>query len=81
MMTSDQETYGDSKNVFLCFLPMFHIFGLSALLYAQLQRGNTVVVMARYEMKKMLSAVEKHKVTHLCVVPPVAVELAKIRRW
>ncbi|KAK4427160.1 4-coumarate--CoA ligase-like 7 [Sesamum alatum] len=77
MMTSDQETYGDSRNVFLCFLPMFHIFGLSALLYAQLQRGNTVVVMARHEMKKMLSAIEKHKVTHLFVVPPVVVELAK----
>ncbi|KAL2253974.1 UNVERIFIED_CONTAM: 4-coumarate--CoA ligase-like 7 [Sesamum indicum] len=77
MMTSDQESYGDSRNVFLCFLPMFHIFGLSALLYAQLQRGNTVVVMARHEMKKMLSAVEKYKVTHLWVVPPVVVELAK----
>ncbi|KAL0421817.1 UNVERIFIED_CONTAM: 4-coumarate--CoA ligase-like 7 [Sesamum latifolium] len=77
MMTSDQESYGDSRNVFLCFLPMFHIFGLSALLYAQLQRGNMVVVMARHEMKKMLSAVEKYKVTHLWVVPPVVVELAK----
>ncbi|KAL0385050.1 UNVERIFIED_CONTAM: 4-coumarate--CoA ligase-like 7 [Sesamum radiatum] len=77
MMTSDQESYGDSRNVFLCFLPVFHIFGLSGLLYAQLQRGNTVVIMARYEMKKMLSAVEKYKVTHLFVVPPVVVELAK----
>lgn len=79
MMTSDQEQEGEgeSKNVFLCFIPMYHIFGLSALLYAQLQRGNTVVVMAKYEMRKMLRAIEKFKVTHLFVVPPVVVEVAK----
>lgn len=77
MMTSDQEEYDELKNVFLCFLPMFHIFGLSALVYAQLQRGNTVVVMARYEMNAMLKAIEKYKVTHLFVVPPVVVELIK----
>nr|QLM00649.1 4-coumarate-CoA ligase-like 1 [Ziziphora clinopodioides subsp. bungeana] len=77
MMTSDQEANGESGNVFLCFLPMFHIFGLSALVYAQLQRGNTVVVMARYEMNAMLRAIEKYKVTHLFVVPPVVIELIK----
>ncbi|XP_057772622.1 probable CoA ligase CCL7 [Salvia miltiorrhiza] len=74
MMTSDQKVSG---NVFLCFLPMFHIFGLSAAVYAQLQRGNTVVVMGRYEMNTMLRAIEQYKVTHLFVVPPVAVELIK----
>ncbi|KAI3464062.1 hypothetical protein Pfo_020725 [Paulownia fortunei] len=77
MMTSDQEAYPEIKNVFLCFLPMFHVFGLSSLLFAQLQRGNTVVVMVRYEMEKMLRAIEKHKVTHLYAVPPVVIALTK----
>ncbi|XP_075521243.1 putative CoA ligase CCL7 [Primulina tabacum] len=77
MTTSDQETFNDSKNVFLCFLPMFHVFGLSTILYAQLQRGNTVVVMARYEIEKVLMAVETYKVTHLYVVPPVTVAFVK----
>ena len=54
MMTSDQEANKESGNVFLCWLPMCHIFGLSALVYAQLQRRNTVVVMARYEMNGVL---------------------------
>ncbi|KAG6425265.1 hypothetical protein SASPL_115692 [Salvia splendens] len=77
MMTSDQEANEESGNVFLCFLPMCHIFGLSALVYAQLQRGNTVVVMARYEMNAVLRAIEQYKVTHLLVVPLVVLELSK----
>ncbi|KAG6422199.1 hypothetical protein SASPL_118763 [Salvia splendens] len=56
---------------------MCHIFGLSALVYAQLQRGNAVVVMARYEMNAMLRAIEQYKVTHLFVVPLVVLELSK----
>nr|QTO31279.1 4-coumarate-CoA ligase [Ocimum kilimandscharicum] len=77
MMTSDQEENGESRNVFLCFLPMYHVFGLSAVVYAQLQRGNAVVVMAKYEMREMLKTIEKYKVTHLFVVPPVIVEVVK----
>ncbi|XP_071908293.1 probable CoA ligase CCL7 [Coffea arabica] len=80
MVTRDQECYGNSKNVYLCFLPMFHIFGLSVAVYAQLQKGNTVVVMERYEMEKALHAVEKYKVTHMYAVPPVVVALGKQKK-
>ncbi len=31
MMMADQDRYGDPKNVFFCFLPMFHIYGLSVI--------------------------------------------------
>ncbi|KAK4427154.1 4-coumarate--CoA ligase-like 7 [Sesamum alatum] len=78
MVTSDQDqAYGEAKNVFLCFLPMFHIFGLVAVLFSQLQRGNKVVVMPQYEMEKMLRTIEKYKVTHFYAVPPVIIALAK----
>lgn len=77
MVTSDQEVYCDPKNVFLCFLPLYHIFCLAVVLYAQLQRGNAVAVMAKYEMEKMLMAIEKYKVAHMFVAPPVVIELAK----
>ena len=69
MMTSDQELNRESRNVLLCFLPMYHIFGMSGLVYAQLQRGNTVVVMRRYQINAMLKAIEQYKVTHVFVVP------------
>ncbi|KAK1267628.1 4-coumarate--CoA ligase-like 7 [Acorus gramineus] len=77
MVTDDQDRDGDPQNVFLCFLPMFHIFGLSVITYGQLQRGNLVVSMARFDLDRMLSAVERYRVTHLFVVPPVMIALAK----
>ncbi|GMN39223.1 hypothetical protein TIFTF001_008452 [Ficus carica] len=77
MITADQDWYAEGKNVFLCFLPMFHIFGLSVIAYAQLRRGNTLVSMGKFELEKALRAVEKYRVTHLYLVPPVAIALAK----
>lgn len=77
MVTLEQEQAGQMHNVFLCFLPMFHVFGLAVITYAQLQRGNAVVSMARFDLEKILNAVEKYKVTHLWVVPPVILALAK----
>ncbi|KAL2536297.1 4-coumarate--CoA ligase-like 7 [Forsythia ovata] len=38
MVTADQEWAGEMHNVFLCVLPMFHVFGLAVIMYAQLQR-------------------------------------------
>ncbi|KAI9121981.1 hypothetical protein K1719_006670 [Acacia pycnantha] len=77
--TSDQDQYGEGNNVFLCFLPMYHVFGLSIVTYSQLRRGNTVVSMKRFDLEKALMAVEKFKVTYLYVVPPVMIELVKRR--
>ncbi|XP_050382881.1 probable CoA ligase CCL10 [Argentina anserina] len=77
MMTSDQDHYREPKHVFLCFVPMFHIMGLSVILYSQLRRGNAVVSMAKFNIDKALKAVEEYKVTQLFVVPPVMIALTK----
>ena len=60
MVTADQDRYGDPRNVFLCFVPMFRMFGLSMALYSQLRRGNTVVSMGKFNLEKVLWAVEKY---------------------
>ncbi|XP_034577174.1 4-coumarate--CoA ligase-like 1 [Setaria viridis] len=77
MVTSDQDERGEGRNVLLCFLPMFHIFGMSVVTLGQLQRGNTVVVMARFDVDAVLAAVERHRVTYLFCAPPVMIALAK----
>ncbi|GJN09060.1 hypothetical protein PR202_ga27029 [Eleusine coracana subsp. coracana] len=77
MVTSDQDHQGEGPNVFLCFLPMFHIFGLSVITYGQLQRGNAIVVMSGFDMNAVMAAVQRHRVTHLFCVPPVMIALAK----
>jgi len=82
MITADQDTHGEAPNVFLCFLPMFHIFGLSVLTFAQMQRGNAVVAMSmpRFDMDFVMAAVQRYRVTHIFCVPPVMIALAKIER-
>ncbi|KAG2670523.1 hypothetical protein I3760_14G089700 [Carya illinoinensis] len=77
MVTMDEELAGEKHNVLLCVLPMFHIFGLSVILYSQLQIGNAVVSMKRFELEKFLSTVERYRVSHLWVVPPLILALAK----
>lgn len=79
MVTSDQDFYGAHNSVYLCFLPLFHIYGLASIMYAQLQRGDTVVLMANYSLEKVLQSIEKYRVTHLSVVPPVILAFAKHR--
>ncbi|TKV92783.1 hypothetical protein SEVIR_9G183000v4 [Setaria viridis] len=75
--TSDQDELGEGRNVFLCFLPMFHIYGMSVVTLGQLRRGNAVVVMARFDLEAVLAAVERHRVTYLYCVPPVMIALAR----
>ncbi|XP_008808867.2 4-coumarate--CoA ligase-like 1 [Phoenix dactylifera] len=77
MVTADQEQNGEPPATFLCFLPMFHIFGLSVITYAQLTRGNTVVSMGKFDFEMVLRSIEKYRVSHLFCVPPVMIALAK----
>lgn len=85
MVTADQEFYGEGRSVFLIVVPLFHIMGLITFTYSQLQRGNAMVVMVRFELEKALSAIERYKVTHLYTAPPVVVAMAKqpavVRRY
>ncbi|XP_058763122.1 probable CoA ligase CCL10 [Vicia villosa] len=80
MGAADQDYYGEGKNVALCLVPMHHVLGLAVIMYTHLRRGNTVVSMVRFELEKTLAVIEKFKVTHLSIAPPVLVELVKRRQ-
>ncbi|WRX33796.1 AMP-dependent synthetase/ligase domain - like 10 [Theobroma cacao] len=77
MVTVDQELAGDMHRVFLCVLPMFHVFGLAVITYGQLQKGNALVSMAKFDFGLFLRNVEKYRATHLWVVPPIVLAMAK----
>ncbi|KAL6970646.1 putative CoA ligase ccl7 [Sarracenia purpurea var. burkii] len=77
MVTADQDFAGEMHNVYLCVLPMFHVFGLAVILYSNLQRGNAIVSMGKFDFEMLLRNVEKYRVTHLWVVPPIILALAK----
>ncbi|XP_059460016.1 probable CoA ligase CCL5 [Corylus avellana] len=65
----------DGEYRFICTVPMFHIYGLAVFALALLASGTTVVILSKYEMHDMLSAIEKYRVTYLPLVPPILVAL------
>ncbi|KAK7324910.1 hypothetical protein VNO77_28848 [Canavalia gladiata] len=78
MIVMDDDLAGELiDGVFLCVLPMFHVFGLVVLSYAQLQRGNTVLSLKKFEFEVVLKMIEKYRVTHFWVVPPIVLAFAK----
>lgn len=57
-------------------VPYFHVFGFHYCLKS-VALTEAVVVMERFELTKMLTAVEEYKVTNLAVVPPIVVAMVK----
>ena len=60
--------YQDS-DVGIAVLPLFHVFGLSSVLNTSVRYGGTVVLVPRFEMDAVLTAMEKHAVTIFSGVP------------
>lgn len=65
-----------SPAVMLYTIPLFHVYGLFYS-FKSVALGETVVVLEKFDLKKMLRAVEEFKVTNLAVAPPVVVAMAK----
>nr|POE76586.1 4-coumarate--coa ligase-like 1 [Quercus suber] len=65
------------NDVFLCFLPIFHIYALSFFALGLFCVGTTSVVMKKYEFHAMLQATKTHEVNNIPAVPPVILGLVK----
>ncbi|KAL5798613.1 hypothetical protein ACOSQ2_003433 [Xanthoceras sorbifolium] len=74
---ASQYEYLSSENVYLAVLPMFHIYGLSLLVLGLLSLGSSIVVMRKFELNEMVRMIERYRVTHLPVVPPILMALTK----
>ncbi|KAK9064057.1 hypothetical protein SSX86_017929 [Deinandra increscens subsp. villosa] len=64
-------------NIFLCFIPMFHIYGLAFFGLGLLCAGTTTVLMRRFDFQGMLEAIQTYKVNNIPAVPPVILGLVK----
>ncbi|XP_010242836.1 PREDICTED: 4-coumarate--CoA ligase-like 5 [Nelumbo nucifera] len=62
-------------HTFVCTVPMFHIYGLAAFATGLLASGSTIVVLSKFDMHEMLSAISRYRVTYLPLVPPILVAL------
>lgn len=64
-------------DVFLCFIPMFHIYGLAFFVLGLFCSGITTVVMQRFDFQAMLDVIKVHRVNYIPAVPPVILALVK----
>jgi len=60
----------DDDDVLLCFLPLYHIYGLTIGLNLTLMRGCTLVLMPRFDCRQSLRIIVDHRVTITLCVPP-----------
>ncbi|KAI5079573.1 hypothetical protein GOP47_0005052 [Adiantum capillus-veneris] len=76
-MNFDPDFHQETDLTFLCIIPMFHVFGLSIVVYGQLLRGNTLITMPKFDFTLMLESIQKYRITNLPLVPPIMIALAK----
>jgi long-chain acyl-CoA synthetase len=57
------------NDVSLAVLPLFHIFGMTASMNAPLLTGGRIVLLPRFDVKEVMSTIQKEKVTAFCGVP------------
>ncbi|KAK0466425.1 amp dependent CoA ligase [Desarmillaria tabescens] len=64
-------------DVSLGVLPFYHIYGLIVTLHYALFSGLSIVVIPKFSFKGFLRSIQRHRITHLFVVPPQVVLLCK----
>jgi acyl-CoA synthetase (AMP-forming)/AMP-acid ligase II len=57
-------------DVMLCFLPLYHIYGLTVALTLPLTLGATLILMPRFDIKKLCALLTEEGVTMMPMVPP-----------
>jgi acyl-CoA synthetase (AMP-forming)/AMP-acid ligase II len=59
-----------ADDVALCFLPLYHIYGLNVILNPVLTLGGTLLLMPRFNVAQVLSLMVDEAVTMMPAVPP-----------
>jgi long-chain acyl-CoA synthetase len=57
--------------VILCFLPLYHIYGLNVVLNPALAVGATLILMPRFDLPRALEVIAHRQVSFVPLVPPV----------
>ena len=59
-----------STDNLLCFLPLYHIYGLNVALNPMLMMGATLVLMPRFNVAQVCSLLTEESITTMLMVPP-----------
>ncbi|KAI1792259.1 amp dependent CoA ligase, partial [Ganoderma leucocontextum] len=67
----------DVGDVGLGVLPFYHIYGVVVSLHFFLFCGMSLVIVSKFNFENMLKSIQRYKITHLTLVPPMVVLLCK----
>ena len=65
------EGFEPGEDCFLCVIPLFHIFAMTAIMNVSLAIGAKIVLMPRFEIKQLFEVFRKHKITGFPGIPPL----------
>jgi long-chain acyl-CoA synthetase len=69
----------ETKHVFLGVVPLFHAFGMTAMMIAPIQLGSKIIYMARFSAVAALGAVKQHGVSLMFGVPSMLAAIAHLK--
>ncbi|KPM39357.1 hypothetical protein AK830_g7191 [Neonectria ditissima] len=70
-------SFGFETQVTLGLLPLSHIYGLVTIAYCAEYQGDEVIVLNKFEINILLSAIQRFKIRRLFVVPPIIIQLLR----
>jgi long-chain acyl-CoA synthetase len=68
-----------TRHKFLGVIPLFHSFGMTAMMLAPIQLGSTVIYMARFSAVAAMNAVREHGVSLMFAVPSMLAAIAHLK--
>jgi long-chain acyl-CoA synthetase len=68
-----------TQHRFLGIIPLFHVFGLTAMMLAPIQLGATIIYMARFSPVGALNAIKKHGISLVLGVPSMFAAMARLK--
>jgi long-chain acyl-CoA synthetase len=68
-----------SRHKFLGIVPLFHAFGMTAMMLAPIQLGATVVYMARFSPVGVLTAIKQHGISLVLGVPSMYAAILRLK--
>lgn len=63
------------RDIGLGLLPQSHIYSLIVICHVSTYRGDSVIVLPRFELEAYLGAIAKYKINTLYVVPPIVISM------
>ena len=68
-----------TRHKFLGIIPLFHVFGLTAMMLAPIQLGATITYMARFSPVGALNAIKKYGISLVLGVPSMFAAMARLK--